>query len=174
MPGGIGTDIAHMLCGERDFYARYGLAPPGALRNGEAGDVDPAAGATARQITLMRRNGRIGDGVGASTRWVVVQELQQAGVELLTGVQYERIEADAVVISLNGQERRIGADTVVIAAGQEPQNALASGLALSGKPHVVIGGAAGAAGLDAGRAFREGFGAAGAAAQLLGLASAEL
>ena len=46
----------------------------------------------------MRRAGRIGDGVGASTRWVVVQELQRAGVELLTGVEYERIEPDAVVV----------------------------------------------------------------------------
>ena len=56
-----------------------------------------------RQITLMRRAGRIGDGVGASTRWVVVQELQRAGVELLTGVEYERIEPDAVIVRRRGR-----------------------------------------------------------------------
>jgi 2,4-dienoyl-CoA reductase (NADPH2) len=164
--GGIGTDIAHMLCAERDFYSRYGLNPPGGA--GPSSQAE-ASRASPRQITLMRRSGRIGDGVGTSTRWVVVQELQQAGVELLTGVQYERIEPDAVVISADGQERRIPADTVVIAAGQEPEAMLATELALSGRPHVVIGGASGATGLDAGRAFREGFGAGAAVAELLGL-----
>ena len=134
------------------------------------GDAPSGGHATAaRQITLMRRSGRIGDGVGPSTRWVVVQELQQSGVELLTGVEYERIEPDAVVIRVDGEERRIAADTVVIAAGQEPETTLASELALIGKPHVVIGGASGAAGLDAGRAFREGFGAGAAVAELLGV-----
>ncbi len=93
----------------------------------------------------MRRAGRIGDGVGASTRWVVVQELQQAGVELLTGVEYERIEPDAVVIRVDGDERRIPADTVVIAAGQVPDLSLAAELAASGRPHVTVGGATGAA-----------------------------
>ena len=106
--------------------------------------------------------------LGPSTRWVVVQELRTAGVELLTGVEYERIEPDAVVIrDADGDERRIPADTVVIAAGQEPETALARGAGGAGMPHVVIGGAAGAE-LDAGRAFREGCGARGgrAAARL--------
>ncbi len=191
--GGIGTDVAHMLCGERDFYVRYGLEPPGGVggRSWEAEGEGPPAGRRSmsregvlaqlpisqpdvaeRQITLMRRSGRIGDGVGASTRWVVVQELQQAGVELLTGVQYERIELDAVVVRVEGEERRIAADTVVIAAGQVPEAALARELASSGRPHLVIGGASGAAGLDAGRAFREGFGAGAAVAELLGLGQA--
>lgn len=110
-----------------------------------------------RKITLMRRAGRIGDGVGASTRWVVVQELRRAGVELLTGVEYERIEPDAVVVRVDGSERRIAADTVVIAAGQEPERSLADTLAARDRAHVVIGGAASAAQLDAGRAFRDGF-----------------
>ena len=118
----------------------------------------------------MRRAGRIGDGVGASTRWVVVQELQQAGVELLTGVEYERIEPDAVVVRLeDGSERRIPADTVVIAAGQVAEASLAVELAAAGTPHVTVGGATGAAHLDAGRAFREGHGAPAAVAQLLTL-----
>ncbi len=168
--GGIGTDIAHMLSESEGFYARYALEPPWP----EARDViaqkcarTPLAAGTPRQITLMRRAGRIGDGVGASTRWVVVQELQRAGVELLTGVQYERIEPDAVVVRVDGEPRRIAADTVVIAAGQEPEQSLAQALAERGQPHVVIGGAASADGLDAGRAFRDGFGAPGQVARAL-------
>jgi 2,4-dienoyl-CoA reductase (NADPH2) len=58
-------------------------------------------------------------------------------------------------------QRRIAADTVVIAAGQEAERSLADALAARGHPHVVIGGAAAAEHLDAGRAFRDGFGAPG-------------
>ncbi|MDE3129687.1 MAG: 2,4-dienoyl-CoA reductase, partial [Acidobacteriota bacterium] len=88
-----------------------------------------------------------------------VQELRQAGVELLTGVAYERIEPGAVVVRVEGTARRIAADTVVIAAGQEPERSLADALAARGQPHVVIGGAASCERLDAGRAFRDGLGA---------------
>ncbi len=115
----------------------------------------------------MRRAGRIGDGVGASTRWVVVQELEQAGVELLTGVEYERIEPDAVVIRVDGAERRIPADTVVIAAGQEPEVGLAAELAARGQPHVVVGGAAGAEWLGCGARVPRGLRRTGAVARLL-------
>ena len=166
--GGIGTDVAHMLSERGGFYERYGLEPP--TSTGQMHPIAriwPVEDQPPRQVTLMRRAGRIGDGVGPSTRWVVVQELERAGVELLTGVEYERIEPDAIVIRVDGAERRIAADTVVIAAGQEPEARLATALAASGQPHVVVGGAAGAERLDAGRAFREGFGAPAAVARLL-------
>jgi 2,4-dienoyl-CoA reductase (NADPH2) len=92
-----------------------------------------------------------------------------SGVEILTGIAYERIEAGAVVIrDSEGTERRIEADTVVIAAGQEPETALARSLEAAARPHIVIGGAAGAAELDAERAFREGAHAPSAVARLLG------
>jgi 2,4-dienoyl-CoA reductase (NADPH2) len=165
--GGIGTDIAHLLSvGDESFYERYGLVPP-VGQMPVIGGISPTESTRPAQITLMRRAGRIGDGVGASTRWVVVQELQRAGVELLTGVEYERIEPDAVVISVEGVRRRIAADTVVIAAGQEAERSLADALAARGQAHVVIGGAAAAEHLDAGRAFRDGFGAPAAVMQVL-------
>ena len=166
--GGIGTDVAHMLSERGGFYERYGLEPPTSTgQMHPMARIWPVEDQPPRQVTLMRRAGRIGDGVGPSTRWVVVQELQQAGVELLTGVDYERIESDAVVILVDGDERRIAADAVVIAAGQEPEAQLATELRASGQPHAVVGGAAGAERLDAGRAFREGFGAPAAVARAL-------
>ena len=93
-----------------------------------------------------------------------------AGVEILTGVAYERIEPGPVVIrDAAGAERRVEADTVVIAAGQEPgATALARSLAGAGTPHIVIGGAGGAAELDAERAFREGARTPLAVAKLVG------
>ena len=150
--GGIGVDVAHLVSHrDVDFYASYGLDPPG---RGSAPAPAPPGRA---KVTLMRRGTRVGERIGPSTRWAVVQELRMAGVEILTGVTYERIEPGAVVIrDAEGAERRVEAETVVIAAGQEPETALARSLAGAGRPHVVIGGAGGAAELDAERAFREG------------------
>jgi len=89
-------------------------------------------------------------------------------VELLTGVRYERIEPGAVEITTaDGGLRRVSAETVVIAAGQVAEMALSSALSDAGVPHFTIGGAAGAEGLDAGRAFREGFEAPAAVARAL-------
>ena len=152
--GGIGVDVAHLVSHrDADFYAAYGLDPPGL----PAAPASAPAAPSTRAVTLMRRGTRVGEHIGPSTRWAVVQELRMAGVEILTGIAYERIEPGAVVIrDAGGAERRVAADTVVIAAGQEPETALARSLAGAGRPHVLIGGAAGAAELDAERAFREG------------------
>ena len=161
--GGIGVDVAHLVSHrDADFYAAYGLDPPGPR-------VAPATAPPARaKVTLMRRGTRVGEHIGPSTRWAVVQELRMAGVEILTGVAYERIEPGAVVIrDAEGAERRVAADTVVIAAGQEPDTTLARSLAGAGRPHIVIGGAGGATELDAERAFREGARTPAAVAQLL-------
>ena len=164
--GGIGVDIAHLVSHrDVDFYASYGIDPPPGSRVATA---TPAPASPAPKVTLMRRGTRVGERIGPSTRWAVVQELRMAGVEILTGVGYERIEPGAVVIrDADGAERRVEADTVVIAAGQEPVTALARSLAGAGRPHIVIGGAGGAAELDAERAFREGARTPGAVAQLL-------
>jgi 2,4-dienoyl-CoA reductase (NADPH2) len=141
--GGIGIDVAHLLSHDprRSFYGEYGLL----------GRQDPAR--ALRRVTLMRRGARVGERIGPSTRWAVLAALKRAGVEILTGVEYTAIEPGAVVL---GDGRRIAAQTVVIAAGQERRYELAGALAQAGRPHLVIGGAAGAGELDAERAFREG------------------
>jgi len=136
-----------------DFYARYGLHPDATL------GPFTAAGFGDRELTLMRRHGRIGAGIGPVSRWAVVQELQLAGVQMLTDISYREITRDGVVIEDESDGRRlVPADNVVIAAGQEPAGgALATALAAAHVPHIVIGGAAEAGELDAERAFREGF-----------------
>jgi 2,4-dienoyl-CoA reductase (NADPH2) len=165
--GGIGVDVAHLLSHRpaadpgRAFYEEYGLARDGA--QGHHG------GGLAGRVTLMRRGARVGEGIGPSTRWAVVDALRRAGVEIITGVQYTRIEPEAVVIQgAAGSERRIPAHTVIVAAGQQPENALKAALRTAGAPHVVIGGAGNAAELDAERAFREGSQVPAALAQALG------
>ena len=154
--GGVGVDVAQLVShrsGEDArgaFYAEYGLRDAG----------QPLPLRPVRRVTLMRRGARVGERIGPSTRWAVLDALRRSGVEILTGVAYRAIDRDAVVIvDSTGAERRVPAETVIVAAGQQSDATLAAALARAGQPHVVIGGAGNAAELDAERAFREGAGA---------------
>jgi 2,4-dienoyl-CoA reductase (NADPH2) len=164
--GGIGVDVAHMLSDptggdplER-FYAAYGLrgvhVPDQALRS-------------PRPVALMRRGeGRVGQSIGPTMRWVTVGALTRAGVEILTGVTYERIEPRVMRIrEAGGTTRQIPADTVIVCAGQLSDRGLADRLAAADVAHVVIGGAVRADELDAERAFRDGAEVVGRIAGLL-------
>ncbi|MEU5693065.1 FAD-dependent oxidoreductase [Actinosynnema sp. NPDC020468] len=147
--GGIAVDLAHLLSHTPAdpvpaFLAEHGLAP---------GPPPPPA---PRRITVLRRSGRIGAGMGRSTRWAVVDALRRRGVDLVTGVAYRFVARDGVhVVDADGADRVVPADSVVVAAGQEPEAALVPLLVDAGVPHVVIGGAADARGLNAVRAFTQ-------------------
>ncbi|GAA0580599.1 NADPH-dependent 2,4-dienoyl-CoA reductase [Paractinoplanes ferrugineus] len=149
--GGIAVDLAHLLTGSgRDPLT--------------AGDF-PAGWATAERskvdVTIMRRSGRIGAGVGASTRWVVLAELRAAGVRMLTGLAYREITTAGVsVVDGAGAEFTIPADHVVMAAGQVGDTAVSELLSGAGVPFVAAGGAAAVTALNAVRATAEGLRAA--------------
>jgi 2,4-dienoyl-CoA reductase (NADPH2) len=109
-----------------------------------------------RQVTVMRRSGSIGAGMGITTRWAVVQAIRAAGVRTLTDVRYDSVSPGGVWIEHDGSQQLIEADTVVIAAGQVPNDPLSAVLAASGTPHTVIGGAQHTAGMNAVAAFEQG------------------
>ncbi|WP_255455496.1 FAD-dependent oxidoreductase [Microlunatus sp. Gsoil 973] len=109
----------------------------------------------------MRRTGKIGSGMGLTTRWAVIGAIRHHGVRMLTGVDYQEITEDGlVIINADGHSELIEADTVVIAAGQEPNDAVVKTVADAGVPYRVIGGAADTAGLNAVRATSQGIEAA--------------
>ncbi|HEV7168806.1 MAG TPA: FAD-dependent oxidoreductase [Micrococcaceae bacterium] len=158
--GGIAVDLAHLLAagppssasadgwhtdaGERGrFLAEHALAP---------GTLPPPL----RQITIMRRSGPIGAGMGISTRWAAVQAIRTAGVRTLTGVGYQRATPEGLWINHDGEAELIEADTIILAAGQEPHTAVARMLGGAGVPHTVIGGAQHTAGMNAVAAFQQG------------------
>jgi 2,4-dienoyl-CoA reductase (NADPH2) len=75
---------------------------------------------------------------------------------MLKGVEYRRIDAAGVHITLEGAEAVIPADTIIVCAGQEPQRELVPALAALGRTPHLIGGAREAGELDAKRAMLEG------------------
>jgi 2,4-dienoyl-CoA reductase (NADPH2) len=169
--GGIAVDVAHFLVEEplsqlawpeqeserrRRFWADYHLT-----------DDQPVA--PARSITIMRRSGQIGAGLGLTTRWAVVQAIRAAGVRTLTGVRYLRVEAGGVRIELEkaepGKAELVAADTIIVAAGQVPNAGLVTALRAAHISHTVVGGALHTNGTNAVAAFEQGLKAGDAAAR---------
>jgi 2,4-dienoyl-CoA reductase (NADPH2) len=109
----------------------------------------------------MRRSGRVGSGIGRTTRWVWLDALKHAGVRTRTGLSYRRITPHGIEIELeDGSVESIAADRVVIAAGQERRDELRPLLERLRVPHRVVGGALSPSELNAVRAFGDGLRAA--------------
>ncbi|WIE70820.1 FAD-dependent oxidoreductase [Curtobacterium sp. MCJR17_020] len=172
--GGIGVDTAAFLTESPDesvrateFAARWDLDVSEEL----VGDVPqrlPAASRPIRpgsDVTVLRRSGKFGQGVGITSRWVAIGRLRDAGVRMVGGVQeYLRIEPGVLWIrDEHGEERAIPADTVVVCAGQERAidtdgdvpDGLVTVLQAAGVPFAVVGGARDARSVDAVRATSE-------------------
>ncbi|MFN3743204.1 MAG: FAD-dependent oxidoreductase [Hyphomicrobiaceae bacterium] len=160
--GGIGFDVAEYLSGPSQqeaasvahFLHEWGVDPdiavPGALGT-------PAEPEIKRQIVMLQRKpGRMGRTLGLSTGWVLRIALAKRKVAQLTGVTYEKIDAEGLHIRVGEETRVLPVDTIVICAGQESERALADGLIAAGTTPHLIGGADVAAELDAMRAIDQG------------------
>jgi 2,4-dienoyl-CoA reductase (NADPH2) len=162
--GGIGVDLAHLLTHDAsdDFFARHKLKPPvESYSRIERVSLHSKRLSNGTNVTVMRRSGRVGSGIGVTTRWVWLDALKHAGVETRTGLSYRRITPQGVEIALgDGTVETIAADRVVIAAGQERRDELRPLLERLEVPHRVVGGAENPSELNAVRAFGDGLRAA--------------
>jgi len=166
--GGIGFDVAEFLVekraehreafdtqGQRDHWLKeWGIDK----QLGERGGLTtPVIDGPERQIWLLqRKESKVGDGLGKTTGWIHRTVLKNRKVEMLSGVQYLRIDDDGLHIQVGEQQQCLPVDQVIICAGQEPLKELQAGLQAAGKPVHIIGGANVAAELDAKRAIRQG------------------
>jgi len=170
--GGIGLDVAEYLAHAEPnqdparpdidaFLAMWGVDRQLGARGGLL--AQPAEVPGARTLYLCQRSdGLPGRGVGMTTVWAHRLALQKRGVEVLTGVQYSRIDDAGLHLSVQGEPRLLAVDNVVICAGQEPQQELFAALQAAGVAAHLIGGAREAGELNAVRAIAEGTRLAGA------------
>ena len=165
--GGIGFDVAEFLSHQGTSPAldldlwreEWGVTDP-AVAEGGLDPEGPQPVPSPRQITLMQRKAKaLGKGLGKTTGWIHRASLKMKGVEMMGGVNYERIDADGLHVS-SGETREdprvIAADTIVLCAGQVSERSLADALEERGITAHVIGGADVAAELDAKRAIDQG------------------
>jgi 2,4-dienoyl-CoA reductase (NADPH2) len=105
---------------------------------------------------LQRKTSKVGANLGKTTGWIHRASLLQRGVQMLSGVTYERIDDAGLHIVHDGVQRCLPVDNVIICAGQEPQRDLQVPLLAAGKIVHLIGGADMAMELDARRAIDQG------------------
>ena len=164
--GGIGFDVAEYLVTDdsptedlAEWLTEWGVGDPADTRGGLRPE-GPQPDAPTRQVTLLQRKSeKLGRRLGKTTGWIHRAGLQMKNVEMIGGVNYEKIDADGLHVSKGeGREdpRVITADTIVLCAGQLPERTLADDLIAQGRQVHVIGGADVAAELDAKRAIDQG------------------
>ncbi|WP_084181235.1 oxidoreductase [Polaromonas glacialis] len=168
--GGIGFDVAEFLVTPPGhstaldlpaWLAEWGVADPGTVRGGV---VRPHITPPARQVTLLQRKaGKMGAGLGKTTGWIHRAALKMKNVEMVSGVNYERIGDHGSGVGLfitQGSKREnasvIEVDHIVLCAGQEPLRELLEPLRAAGMKTHLIGGADEAGELDAKRAIDQG------------------
>jgi len=162
--GGIGFDVAEFLAQEgssptldlEEWKAEWGVGDPEKTPGGLALE-GPKPEAAARHVTLLQRKSqKPGKSLGKTTGWIHRAALKAKEVQMLGGVNYERITDEGLWVSSGDARenvRLVEAETVVLCAGQIPNRDLAD--AVGDRAH-VIGGADVAAELDAKRAIDQG------------------
>jgi 2,4-dienoyl-CoA reductase (NADPH2) len=163
--GGIGFDVAeYLVTGEHSptldlalWQREWGVTDPELARSGLAApQVDPPA----RKVYLLQRKATpLGKGLGKTTGWIHRASLKMKRVEMIGGVNYERIDERGLHVSFGDartQPTVLEVETIVLCAGQEPLRELYEPLRAAGRSVHKIGGADVAAELDAKRAIDQG------------------
>ena len=158
--GGIGFDVGEFLTHHgghdevQEYRAEWGIDPDYRHRGGV---IAPAKVEAPREVWLLQRKAaKVGEGLAKTTGWIRRTLLKRRGVQMIAGVEYERIDDAGLHIRVGGQPRLLEVDTIVVCAGQEPRRELVAGLERAGLPMTLIGGADVAAELDAKRAIEQG------------------
>lgn len=123
--GGIGCDIAHMLSDAAHLY------PPESFfdKTNNVKNYEEYIRSLPRSgnVTLTRRGKRIGERLGPTTRWALIQLLESRGVQMMTQISYEKITDEGVHIKTRtGKEMLLPAKNIIFATGQVPDSKLYS------------------------------------------------
>ncbi|MBY6185569.1 NADPH-dependent 2,4-dienoyl-CoA reductase [Marinobacter hydrocarbonoclasticus] len=161
--GGIGFDMGEFLSEAHEsatlhpntWLAQWGINPE-YDKNGGLTERDSTAFESAREITLLqRKTSKPGKGLGKTTGWIHRTVLKDRGVNMLSGVEYLKVDDAGLHIRHKDSEQVLDVDTVVLCTGQESNRTLGDALTEAGVAYQYVGGADVAAELDAKRAIRQ-------------------
>ncbi|MCK4089546.1 FAD-dependent oxidoreductase [Acinetobacter radioresistens] len=160
--GGIGFDTAEYLTHEGEsaslnpekFYDEWGIDT---TYHHTGGLKQPKIEPSLREVYLLQRKQKaVGANLGKTTGWIHRTGLKHKHVQMMSGVNYEKIDDQGLHITVDGKPMLLEVDNVVICAGQESYTAMFEQLQADGKRVHLIGGAREAGELDAKRAIRQG------------------
>ena len=92
-----------------------------------------------KQVTVFEMLPRVGQDIGKSSRWVLMNELKEFGVRIIANAKVESIEPDAIVYEQDGEKKKEGFDTVILAVGSAPQRRLMEALTRANVPYKSVG-----------------------------------
>ncbi|MFB5651572.1 FAD-dependent oxidoreductase [Leptospira wolffii] len=155
--GGIGVDVAHKLTEEKDpdipsYFHRYNV--------GSYTEAHILPEKADRKVSILRRNGKVGAGLGQTTSWALLQELQSKGVDFLSSLTYKEVTDQGLVIETKKDgSKTLECDSIILCAGQVSDKSLYESFLKerANVPSYLIGGAKDASGIDAKRAMLEGY-----------------
>ncbi|PYI66060.1 NADPH-dependent 2,4-dienoyl-CoA reductase [Arthrobacter livingstonensis] len=160
--GGIGFDTAEYITAHgtsatlvpEKFYRQWGIDPE---YTGPGGITEPQPPRPDRRVGLFQRKAtKIGAGLGKTTGWVHRTELRAKGVQMVPGVEYQKIDDAGLHLRVNGTDTVLAVDTIILCTGQDPRRELQAALEAGGAVVHLIGGADVAVELDAKRAIDQG------------------
>jgi 2,4-dienoyl-CoA reductase (NADPH2) len=116
--GGVGVEVALHLA--RQYEPPDEVLGYIARKSGDLHMEGLRRLGSGRRITLVRRRGYAGKGLGPSLRWALLDDLKRLGVRIVDKCAYEKVTEQGVVIAVGpSQEKKLlEADTLIIAAGQ--------------------------------------------------------
>lgn len=159
--GGIGFDVAELMveddtCSDRDGWLQSWGIDRRFEHRGAVLDVTEEIPAKRTVYLLQRKDEKLGKHLARTTGWIHRLSLRRAGVQMLSAVEYRKIDDFGVHIRHRGKEEVLAVDNVIICAGQVSNDELYRRLLALGQPVHLIGGAKKAAELDAETAIRQG------------------
>ncbi len=160
--GGIGFDVSEYLLEENPkpslnipvFMNEWGVdmkyADRGALKA-------PHESQSPRELYLCKRSpGKHGKTLGKTTGWIHRMSLKNKKVNMLSSVEYVKIDDAGLHLKSNDQNQVLDVDHIIVCAGQLSRTNLYDELLADGMKPNLIGGAHEAKELDAKRAISQG------------------
>lgn len=159
--GGIGFDVATLITHDGvsaaldiDTFAReWGIDFKNHPRGGVTGVISQVTKADREVWLMQRKTDALGKNLGRTTGWAHRMTLQRRGVHMVSGVEYQKIDAAGLHTRVNGEQKLFDVDTIIVCAGQTPLRALYDDFRALSFRVSMAGGAYEAGELDAKRAI---------------------
>ena len=132
VPQGWGQDIPNVvtaiqvLNGEKKAAGEKIVVVGGGLVGCEVAEYLAERG---KKVTILEMLDRMGNDIGITIRWIIMQRLHNAGVKWVTGAKVEQITESRVRANKKCTTIFFDADTVVLAMGMKPRQDLFKRLA---------------------------------------------
>lgn len=93
----------------------------------------------ASRVTLFEMMDKAGNGIGKSTKWVAMGNLDRHGVSVITGARVTSVKNGCVHYEKDGEKLERHYDTIVVAAGSRSVKTLNDPMEALGIPYSSVG-----------------------------------